>query len=259
MSDTGSFPIVAVDIGNSSIKAGLFAGSSQGSPRDPVAKFEWRPDELARIESDVSLPHPAVPWYVSSVNRPSATTLQQIIGRKWPSAEFVLLSHTDVPLTIDVAHPERVGMDRLVAAVAVARLKDVERSAIVIDAGSAITVDMISRNGTFQGGVIVPGLQMASAALCRETDQLPLVFADPSNPPPVIGKSTEGAITSGLYWGTIGGLIFLIERMSAETDPPPQLFITGGDALQLAPQITERARLVPDLVLTGIALVAGAQ
>ena len=94
-----------------------------------------------------------------------------------------------------------------------------------------MTVDVVSSDGVFRGGAILPGLRMMTRALAADTDLLPLVnvaFAD--DPPPVLGKSTEGAIRSGAFWGAVGAIRQVISRLPLELGHNAQLFVTGGDA-----------------------------
>jgi type III pantothenate kinase len=125
-----------------------------------------------------------------------------------------------------------------------------------VDAGTAITVDLVSADGAFEGGVILPGFRLTAKALAEGTDLLPHVDHDPAAaPPPVVGKSTAAAIRSGLFWGQVGAVRELTHRIAGELACSPQLFVAGGDAERLAGFLPQ-ARVVPELVLAGIALVA---
>jgi type III pantothenate kinase len=127
---------------------------------------------------------------------------------------------------------------------------------VVVDAGSAVTVDLVSGDGAFAGGVILPGFRMSARALST-ADLLPeVLFQSSSEPPPVLGKNTEGAIQSGLFWGTVGAVREIIERY-AENHRRPQVFVTGGDLQRLAPLMSAKAQFVPHLVLSGIAWAGG--
>ena len=172
-----------------------------------------------------------------------------------PQDHYRLLTHEQLPIEIRVDHPEQVGTDRLLAAVAVNRLRQPDRAAVVIDAGSAITVDLVAADGAFEGGVILPGFRMVARALAHGTDLLPLVeqFFDEQTPP-VVGKSTVAAIRSGLFWGSVGAVRELVSRMSQPLAHEPQLFVGGGDAQRLADFLSSQARVVGELVLAGIAL-----
>ena len=111
-----------------------------------------------------------------------------------PQDEYRLLTFRDLPLEIRVDHPERVGIDRLAAAVAANALRDTDRPAVVIGAGSALVVNLIAADGAFEGGAILPGFRMGAIAL-SSADLLPeVLFRSSDEPPPVLGKNTEAAI-----------------------------------------------------------------
>jgi len=191
-----------------------------------------------------------------SVHREAFGRLRRWLTECRPAASIDALTCQQMPIHVAVAQPERVGMDRLAAAVAANRLRDPQRPAIVIDTGSAITVDLIDPQGTFRGGAILPGMQMSAAALHRATDALPLVHFDPAHPPAAVGTSTDAAIRSGLYWGTVGSLRETIARIAAELSGDAELFGAGGDIDQFGPSLGLPIRHVPELVLAGVALAA---
>jgi type III pantothenate kinase len=96
---------------------------------------------------------------------------------------------------------------------------------------------------------------MTARALASGTDLLPLVEqAVPVEVPPVLGKSTVGAIRSGLFWGSVGAVRELVSRIADDLAGTPQLFVAGGDAEKLAPYLSADVQVVPELVLTGIAI-----
>jgi type III pantothenate kinase len=259
--------LIAVDIGNTRIKLGLFAPpqeSPQGTraglpvPNRALAMptHEWEPQTLQQWLADV----PAeTPWWIASVNRPAAAKLSQWIGQRWPVR---MLADKDLPITAAVEFPERVGIDRLAGAVAANRLRQPARAAIVVGVGSAITVDLVMADGIFRGGAILPGIAMSARALDQFTDLLPL---SPLNelgaPPPAVGTSTLDAIHSGLFWGAVGAIRELIARLgeslpekTPSADGGWQVFLTGGAAPSVAQQLDPAAQYVEHLVLAGIAL-----
>ena len=113
------------------------------------------------------------------MNRPAAAHLMDWIVRQGstPSGHSAPsgLTADDLPLEVRLEHPEHIGMDRLAAATAAAQLRAPRRAALVVDSGSAITVDYLSAEGVFMGGAILPGLGLAARALHQFTDLLPLV------------------------------------------------------------------------------------
>jgi type III pantothenate kinase len=274
--------LVAVDIGNSGIKLGkfdrdsveqgLFGGVRPGRDDtllEPAATLElpiahatgeFESKELARwceanVGSDIS-------WSIGSVHRGAWGLLTNTINAwakqldvRWPVRT---LSYRDVPLRVRVDEPAKVGIDRLLAALAADRLRNERNAAIVIDLGTAITVDLIEADGAFAGGAILPGIGMASRALSDQTDALPHVVLDATESPPLpVGKSTRTAIESGLYWGTVGAVTELVEQVSAGLSKPPQVFITGGGAPVILDSIRAKlqAEYLPHFVLSGIALL----
>jgi len=248
-----SQPLIAVGIGNTRIQFGIPVAEAAGElPRWEKVKSghtaSFNLDDLSSW-----LPPAPQAWHVASVHRPCERRLAEWVAQSRPQDAYRSLTFRDLPLTVDVERPDRVGMDRLVAAVAANRLRDRERAAVVIDAGTATTVDAVSADGVFRGGVILPGFRMIARALAADTDLLPLVETSfLGAPPPAIGKSTEGAIRSGLFWGGVGALRHLIDHFRQELGQDAQLYLTGGDAEQLCRWLDDRARFVPELVLAGV-------
>ena len=256
MSTADPVRLLAVDIGNYQIKLGLFASVSGALPQPAQI---WKvPTGASSFEQLTSLlPPESLAWHVATVHRQAERQLAAWVQLRRPDDPYRLLKNDDLPLAIHVEQPQRVGTDRLLAAVAVNRLRASNRPAVVVDAGTAITVDVVSADGAFEGGVILPGFRLAARALSEGTDLLPEVDDDPaSGPPPVVGKSTIAAIRSGLFWGQVGAVCELVRRMSDQLGAVPQVFVAGGDAERLAAFLPQ-TQVVPELVLAGIALCAG--
>ena len=120
-------------------------------------------------------------------------------------------------------------------------------------------MDLISADGVFLGGSILPGIAMSARAMHEFTDLLPLVeMAELAGPPPAVGASTIAAMKSGLFWGAIGAVRHLVERMSAEVNGEAEVFLTGGAGTNVARLLGQSTRHVPQLTLAGIALTAKA-
>ncbi len=200
---------------------------------------------------------------VASVHRGASARLEAAVDQltEHSPRDILLrpLSYRDVPLTIRVSEPARVGIDRVLAAFAASRLRPRDRPAIIVSLGTAITVDLLEADGAFAGGAILPGIAMSARALAEDTDALPHVNPERLEKPPALGTSTTTAIESGLYWGAIGAIRELISQLSATLTVSPELFLTGGAAWQVSELLTEATdfpiRHVPHLVLAGIALV----
>jgi len=263
-------PLVAVDIGNSRIKLGRFNQlDGQGLPllsRIPepsrtaeLASERWTEQQLLEVlgDSPASKPDAAKPeaatWVLASVNPPAAARLADWLAAR--GATTHQLTAADIPITVDLREPNRVGVDRLVGAAAANMLRDPGRSAIVVDLGSAITVDLVSAAGTFAGGAILPGIAMSARVLHEQTEQLPHHPREElTAEPPALGRSTDAAIDSGLFWGAVGAIRELIARLADEQPNGPHVFLTGGAAPSVANLLGESTVHVPHLLLAGVAI-----
>jgi type III pantothenate kinase len=280
MKSSSNQNVLAVDVGSTSAKLGWFPvpGDCASKPQGALAIAAPQlplPAAVLRLEH---ARHSARSWLdgldewladlpvggaamclVSSVHERAANQLGERLQRRhW--ANFVRLQRSHIPIEVRTETPNRVGVDRLLGAVAVNRLRQPDAPAISIDMGTAVTVNLIAADGAFEGGAIVPGPGTALRALHEATASLPLLVADDLPPePPAVGRTTEEAIVAGAFWGTLGAVRDLVERIAAACDRTPELFLTGGGSQQYAPLIAvggRPARHVPHLVLAGIRVVA---
>jgi type III pantothenate kinase len=146
--------------------------------------------------------------------------------------------------------PESLGVDRWLAVVAA--YSRYGRACVVVDCGSAITVDLIDEGGRYLGGYIVPGLGLMRRALFQDTDAVKVEPACVSNLG--VGRNTRNAVNHGMYQMIVG----LLERAQAELQvggQEPLLVLTGGDALRLKPFLPEAAEFHDGLVFEGLARV----
>lgn len=166
--------LVAVDIGNSRIKLGRFDRTQRSRELPaPTATLEL---PLASLAGDFDSEQLAAwcrskivddaAWLISSVHRGATEQLTAVVaalgpqlGRQWASRQ---IAFEDVPLVVEVDAPERVGMDRLMGAVAADRLRPADRAAIVVDLGTATKLCLLTDVGAFVGGAILPGLAMST-------------------------------------------------------------------------------------------------
>lgn len=249
--------LIAVDIGNSRTKAGWFAQAAIDAklPRPAMTRNlvtgHSPPDEWLD-----ALPAEPVRWRVVSVNREGLRVFMDWVHDRRPQDDAGVLTLGDMPLIVRVDHPDQVGLDRLAAAVAANALRAPDRAAAVISAGTALTVNVLGRDGAFEGGVILAGFRMQAEALYQAADLLPLAAWKPGAEPPVVGKNTEAAIQSGLFWGAVGAVREIVGRVARELGHEPQVFVTGGDLARLAPLVGDATQFVPNLVLAGIAIAS---
>ena len=267
-----SFSIIAVDIGNARIKAGFFdrpdraVGTAELPVPQSVLPLSGRAPEFDRlrqwleaVDSAASETDGPLGWWIGSVNRPSATRLVDWLYDNRPQDRAVLLSAADLPLQIGLERADLVGVDRLIDAVAANRVRRPGRPAVVVDVGTAITVDLVSAEGVFEGGAILPGIDMAARAMHEFTDLLPLIkMSDLNAPPPAVGTSTEPAMQSGLFWGAVGSIRQLVEQMTDGSADAATVILTGGAGPAVAHLLGREAIHEANLTLAGIALSAWA-
>lgn len=266
MNPQGSPPLVAVDIGNSRVKLGQFSATvaaAAGEHRlpEPDRTLDLAPatDSFDAIAQWLGpLPVTGVRWWIGSVQRSVASRLVEWLRGRGVN-EITLLAAVDLPLGVLVPRPDMVGIDRLLGALAANRLRPEGAPAVVVDLGTAITVDLVSAEGAFLGGAIMPGIGMSARALHDFTDLLPLLDMQAlADAPPALGTNTNDAMRAGIFWGAVGGARQLIELLSRSLNRPPHVLLTGGAAPSVATLVCDRAVYVPHLVLAGIALAAEA-
>lgn len=149
-------------------------------------------------------------------------------------------------------YPASLGADRFVSLVAGKRLAK-NRPCIVIDCGTAITLDALEADGKHLGGVILPGLQLAAdALLARAQRQLSLSFANPN----VFADGTAQAIGSGCFFGLAGAIDGICTRMQHTLSAAPLRILTGGDAARLSTALSGEYSVQPDLLMHGLRIIA---
>jgi type III pantothenate kinase len=166
------------------------------------------------------------------------------------------IGFADLPCQPAVAEPHRVGIDRLAAGAAAAAVKPRDSGVIVVDCGTAATVDLIAADGRFLGGAILPGPTLMARALAQGTSKLPEVRAlEHADPPAMPGGNTREAIAAGIGWGMRGAIAELVARSRLALGPSTPVLLTGGWSGAILPALPGAIEM-PDLVLVGIALAA---
>ena len=234
--------LVAVNIGNTNLSFALFEGREMQWARWlPVERADRAGAQIARLKDLADL-------VIASVNpactRRVAAAFRRVTGR----AAIKIGSEVPVPIVNLTEEPKRVGADRLLNALAAYRR--CQGPAIVVDVGTAITLDLVSRRGEFMGGLIAPGMRIAALALGEHTALLPRV--NMKRPRDLFGKNTVEAIRSGIYWGTVGLITAVTAMLQKRLGENTSLFLTGGGASFLAPHLSKQFTYRPNLTLEGI-------
>lgn len=156
---------------------------------------------------------------------------------------------TGLDIHMDV--PSQVGSDRIV--IAVAALAEYEAPLILMDLGTATTIEVVEPGNKYMGGVIFPGVRVSLDALTSRAAQLPGISLD--KPRHVIGKNTVDCMRSGMMYGTAAMLDGLIERMEGELGHSSTIIATGGMAQFIAPLCKREIILDKDLLLKGLNVI----
>jgi len=246
-------PDAVVDIGNSRIKLCRVEGGSLKLPVRGLAPDD--PAAWTRLAGEWQFASDRA-WAVAST---SPQRLKQFT--EWAAARGDGVTAIDaagkVPIAVRVDEPGSVGIDRLLNALAAGAVVKAGGPAIVVDAGSAVTIDLLDEQGGFAGGTISPGLRLMALALREHTARLPLVDASgalPAGPP---GKNTDAAMKLGIVYAVAGGIDAVIRETAARCTTAPFLVLTGGDMTpQLAGLLQSRhqfqSEIRPTLTLEGI-------
>jgi type III pantothenate kinase len=149
-------------------------------------------------------------------------------------------------------HPEEVGADRLADAVAAFHI--FKTATIVVDFGTATTFNCVTAQGEYLGGAICPGLELASEWLATHAAKIPRV-AFPEAPRRALGRTTKESLQSGMFWGYIGLVEGLLQRLIKEMKTNPKVIATGGLSTVIGPHIPGVTRILPNLTLDGLRLI----
>ncbi len=228
-----------IDIGNSSCKSALFESGV-------IKKFHKGSNTLIETLEEWCNTHTIEKAIVSSVIEIPTPIAGQLETLPCPYIHFN--TQTKLPIKILYKTPHTLGADRI-AAVVGAQGEAPHKDILVIDAGSAITYDLLDAQGNYIGGNIAPGVRMRLASLHEHTGKLPLV--PPEGETPTMGHDTETAIRSGV----INGIKYEIEGYISEISkkyPSLLIFLTGGDEKMLINNIKNRIFADEFLVLKGL-------
>jgi type III pantothenate kinase len=263
--------IIAVDIGNSAVKAALVDGSTlleSGRLSTSGASTADLADGLRTLAGHA----PAPPERIVAVSVVDRWTERLERAAEDAMLPLTVLSASHVPLGTALLRPDQAGQDRLLAAWTAAEIHG--SPVIVVDLGTATTVDAVDGDGFFLGGAILPGLGLAADALAEGTAKLPRV--DPDLPADAIGTDTRSAIVSGVVIGHLGAVRELITRMrgrlagrggAGTPDGGVGVIVTGGYSAAAwareawlepaAPALPAIASSIdPDLVLRGLGMLS---
>ncbi len=242
--------ILAVDIGNSSIKFGLFEGETLTSKFSIPTKRDATADEIKFLVAD-RLSAPVDGSIVCSVVSEIESPMREFL-RDFTNTDPVFVDNSfDFGFEINYEPMESLGTDRLVNAFAA--VEKYGAPCIVCSLGTATTIDVVSKDREFLGGIIAPGMEAMAEALHSKAPRLPRV--DIGKPEFVLANSTEGSIRSGIYHGYVAMVEGLITRIRSEAGVS-RVIACGGTAELVSSQLSGLATVDQNLLLDGLRILS---
>jgi type III pantothenate kinase len=252
--------LLAIDVGNTNIVLGVFDAEKLLASWRLLTLRERTADEVGLMITGLfdheALDPKEITGIVMASVVPPLTPIMQGMTRRYFGRDALIVdppANAGMPILYD--NPAEVGADRIANSVAAyERYGRADRVPLIIaDLGTTTTFDAVTGKGEYLGGVICPGPQIAAEALFQRAARLPRV--DVRKPSSVIGRTTRGAIESGLFYGYLGMVEGLVGRMTDELGGRATAIATGGLAPLIAPDTTIFAAVEPDITLIGLRIV----
>ncbi|MCI0498366.1 MAG: type III pantothenate kinase [Planctomycetales bacterium] len=250
--------LIAIDIGNTNIKAAFFLNDEEKQLRS-IGGYEA--EIFLRLQETLAEFWDLVPLVkgaeeavrdgvivVSSVKPEWTEMVREAVHDELGQKALVI--GEDIPLPIETATDDarQIGTDRLVTAAAAFSV--VEDAVVVADFGTAVTIDLVDESGVFLGGTISPGFDLSMRAMKAGTARLPEVAMQ--KPKQAYGANTEEAMRAGVYWGAIGLLETICRKYAEELGKWPHVVLTGGAAALIHDDCDFVDSYVPNLAVRGI-------
>ena len=239
--------LLAVDIGNTNISCGIFKGQRLIKQFDIPSKAYSKTKLVKKLKNNPKLSVSIICSVVPKLTKVIRLDLKLLTG----STPYIIGKDLIVPIKNNYRCPNQVGQDRLINAYAGVKLYGAPL--IVVDFGTAITFDAISKTGRYEGGLILPGLEISIDALCHKTALLPKINLN--KPKEFIGKDTRNSMLSGLVYGFSSMAEQLNIRLKKKLGRKTRIIATGGNAALIRRYCNNIDRIDSLLTLKGIYLI----
>jgi type III pantothenate kinase len=243
--------LLAVDAGNTQTVFGLYDGAELGDRWRIATEAQRTGDELGALLTDF-LDLSAIDGICLASSVPRLIREYEHVAERWAKAPLLVVGPgVATGLAIHYDDPREVGPDRI--ANSVAARERFGAPVIVVDFGTSTNFDIVGPEGDFVGGVLAPGIETSMEALFSRAARL--VKVDYVEPPQVIGKTTEQALRSGLFYGFAGQVDGIVAAIRSELGAEAKVVATGGLAELIAPHSQAISDVEPFLTLEGLRLI----
>jgi type III pantothenate kinase len=255
--------LLAIDVGNTHTVLGVHDGHGWHAWRIHTNPARTEDEHYALLQTLLHAKglHAPIRVVVIATVVPALEDTLRMLAERWLRCEPLVVSY-QLDLGIQVAYepPSAVGADRLANAVGAKARYGLP--AVVVDFGTATTLDAITREGVYLGGAILPGVELMLESLAGRTARLPrIALWNPSNTPdapvaiPPIGRSTPESLRSGVLLGSVGAIERLITLFKAELGSDTRVIATGGLAERVMPLCPQIEQMDPLLTLEGLRII----
>lgn len=253
---SGQELLIVVDVGNTNTVCGVFRGDELFAHYRLSTNVDRTADEYAALllplfERSGVDPAAAEGVMICSVVPPLTPSFRLLAEKYFHRRALFVEPGIRSGLAIRYDNPSEVGADRIVNALAARELYG--RPVVVVDFGTATTFDIVNETGDYAGGVIAPGLVISAEALFSHASRLYQV--DLKRPDRLVGRNTAGAMQSGLYFGYVGLVDGILERLHAEIAGIQRVVATGGQAGLIAGGSRFVQEVNENLTLVGLRMI----
>ncbi len=248
--------LLVIDVGNSNIVLGIYDGERLVNDWRISTDKSKTTDEYGILFYDLfrlaGIAFADITGIIISSVVPTLTgVLEKLAQQYFAFKPYVVGPGIKTGMPIHYDNPKEVGADRIVNAVA--GFEKYRTSLILVDFGTATTFDLVNRKGEYCGGAIAPGLMISMEALFQKASKLPRV--EIVKPPSIVAKNTVNSMQAGIYYGYVGLVDEIVNRIKAESRDNPLVIATGGLAGLIAPESKTIDRVEEYLTLEGLRIL----
>lgn len=248
--------VLVIDVGNTNIVVGVYKGKElkyhwRMATSRQKTEDEWAMAIKALFEHENVSFHSIGGIIISSVVPPIMFALEQMCRKYFRIKPMVIGPGIKTGLNIKYDNPKEVGADRIVNAVAAIGLYG--SPLVIVDFGTATTYCYINAERQYMGGAIAPGISISTEALYNRASKLPRI--EITKPAHVLGKNTVHAMQAGIFYGYVGQVDGIVNRIKAQSDVEPTVIATGGLASLIASEAESIDIVEPFLTLKGLQMI----